>query len=168
MIMMFYPIILFVTAPLSGYLSDKIGCKYLTLAGLFINVISLILLSFLDLHSSVPHIVALLALIGFGNGLFQSPNTNQIMSAVPKNKLGVAGGVNALIRNLGLVFGLSVSTSILYFTMSQKAGYKMLGIVAGQEAIFIYGMKIVYLIVAIECTFVFILSFKDKVGKIRD
>lgn len=161
-IMISYPIVLFIVAPLSGSLSDKIGSKKLTLLGLLITSIALFLMSFFNEHSSKLTIVLVLCLLGFSNGLFQSPNTNLIMSSAPKNKLGIAGGTNALVRNLGLVFGVSLSTSILYYRMSSIAGYRVLGTIPGRDDLFVYGMKGVYILAAIACLIAFALSLIDK------
>ncbi|MGL4571924.1 MAG: MFS transporter [Clostridium sp.] len=160
-VMLFYPLVLFIIAPLSGSLSDKIGSKKLTLAGLFLTAISMYLLSTTDSHTSRTTLILMLSLLGFSNGLFQSPNTNLIMSSVPKDKLGIAGGSNALIRNLGLAFGVSASTSFLYYKMSEAAGYKVLGTVQGKPEIFVYGMKYLYIIVSITCIIAFTLSLID-------
>ena len=58
-------------------------------------------------------------------GLFQSPNNSLIMSTVPKDKLGIAGSVNGLIRNLGMVCGIALATALLYNRMSYKIGYRV-------------------------------------------
>ncbi len=42
-----------------------------------------------------------IALLGLGNGSFQAPNNTIVMNAVEPKDLGVAGGMNALARNLG-------------------------------------------------------------------
>ena len=162
-IMTAYPIVLFVIAPLSGTLSDKIGSKILTLIGLFLTGVSMILLSSLNSNSSETSIFLMLSLLGFSNGLFQSPNTNLIMSSVPKDKLGIAGGTNALIRNLGLAFGVSASTSILYAKMSKLAGFRVLGSVPNRPDIFISGMRFVYILVAISCFICLIISIAEYI-----
>ena len=146
-----------IVAPLSGHLSDKIGNEILNILGIFIIGIVLILLSTLNIESSVVSIVLFLSTLGFANGLFKSPNTNAIMSSVPKNKLGIAGGTNALIRNVGLAIGVSVSTTFLYKYMSKLAGYKVLGFISGKPHIFIFAMRDVYLMVSILCFIAFIL-----------
>ncbi len=50
--------------------------------------------------------------MGLGTGLFQSPNNNSVISSVPREKMGIAGGINALMRNLGMVTGTAVAVSI--------------------------------------------------------
>ena len=54
--------------------------------------------------------------------MFQSPNTSLIMSTVERSQTGVAGSINALARNLGMVFGISLSTVLLYNIMSGHLG----------------------------------------------
>lgn len=115
------------------------------------------LLSTLNTQSDALKIVLFLSLLGFANGLFKSPNTSAIMSSVPKDKLGIAGGTNALIRNIGLAVGVSVSTTFLYRYMSKLAGYRVLGFIQGEPDIFIYAMRDVYLMVSILCFIAFIL-----------
>ncbi|WKY44624.1 MFS transporter [Eubacteriaceae bacterium ES2] len=146
MLLMIYPAILAIVAPVSGYMSDKIGSEFLTFIGLAITSLGLFLMSSLTVNTSLPIIVTYTALLGIGNGLFQSPNNSLIMSTVTKHKLGIAGSVNALIRNMGMVFGIAVSTTILYSRMSAMIGYKVTDYIEGQSDAFIYGMHTVYLV----------------------
>jgi EmrB/QacA subfamily drug resistance transporter len=151
--MMVSPIVLSVVAPTSGYLSDKIGSEILTLIGLVLTSFGLLLISAFNETSSVLTLVAYIVVMSVGNGMFQSPNNSLVMSTVPKDKLGIAGSVNALIRTLGMVMGTSLSTMLLYNKMSQKAGYRVIDYVRGRDDIFIYGMKFVYISAAVLCAF---------------
>ncbi|WKY47628.1 MFS transporter [Eubacteriaceae bacterium ES3] len=151
MLLMIYPAILAVVAPVSGYMSDKIGSEFLTFIGLLITSLGLFLMSTLTVSSTLLVIVTYTALLGIGNGLFQSPNNSLIMSTVPKHKLGIAGSVNALIRNMGMVFGIALSTTILYSRMSSMVGYVVTDYIEGQSDIFIYGMHGVYLVAGTIC-----------------
>lgn len=151
MFMMVYPLILSVVAPASGYLSDKIGSEFLTFLGLMFTSVGLILMSTLNQYSSLWTMGIFIAIMSLGNGLFQSPNNSLIMSTVPKNKLGIAGSVNALIRNLGMVVGISYSTTLLYNRMSHKVGYHVVNYIVGRDDVFIYGMRYVYIIAALIC-----------------
>jgi len=110
--MMVYPIAMAVVAPLSGFLSDRMGSKLLTTAGLVVTLAGFLCLTTLTAGSPLPLLAFYLALFGLGSGLFQSPNNASIMGAVPPPKLGTAGGLNALARNVGMVLGTSVSVSI--------------------------------------------------------
>lgn len=162
-VMMAYPIILVIIAPLSGYLADKIGSKILTLIGLVTMVLAFSAMSVLNERSALISIIFMLAILALGNGLFQSPNNALVMSSVDKSKLGIAGGINALIRNLGFVFGIAISTSILYNRMSSKMGYRVLSYVEGRSDVFIYGMRWVYIMAALGCFIGLLVSLTDKV-----
>ena len=83
--------------------------------------------------------------------MFQSPNNSLVMSTVDKDKLGIAGSINALVRNLGMVFGISLSTTLLYSLMSKKIGYHVTGYIEGRDDVFVYGMQYVYISAAIIC-----------------
>ena len=109
--------------------------------------------------------------MSIGNGLFQSPNNSLIMSTVPRNKLGIAGSVNALVRNLGMVCGIALSTTLLYSGMSNKLGYKVTDYVVGRNDVFVYGMRIVYITAATICMIGAILTalrLFSKKAKIED
>lgn len=151
LIMIISPVLLSIVAPLSGYLSDKMGSEKLTFIGLVLVTIGLILMSTLNEHSAIIYLVIFLGVITIGNGMFQSPNTSLIMSLVPKNKLGIAGSINALVRNVGFVFGISFSTTLLYNRMSHRVGYHVDNYIKGRDDVFIYGMRYVYIAAAVFC-----------------
>ncbi|WP_410771732.1 MFS transporter [Fontibacillus sp. BL9] len=110
--MMVYPLVMAVVAPLSGWLSDRIGSYSLTTAGLLVNALAFGLLNTLSTQESAWMVGLHLGLFGLGGGLFQSPNNSSIMGSVPRDKLGTAGGLNALVRNIGMVLGTSLSISL--------------------------------------------------------
>lgn len=151
LIIVFSPLVLAVVAPISGHISDKIGSEVLTFIGLSVLSLSLVLMATLNEYSSVISIVSFIVLMSMGSGLFQSPNNSLVMSTVPRNKLGIAGSVNGLVRNLGMITGIALSTTLLYNRMSYKIGYKVTDYVPGRNDAFIYGMRTVYITAAVIC-----------------
>jgi EmrB/QacA subfamily drug resistance transporter len=151
LLMMVYPISVAFIAPVSGYLSDKIGSEILTLLGLSVTALGLLLMSFFNLNSTNLSVILYMGVLGIGNGLFQSPNNSLVMSSVPRYKLGIAASINALIRNLGMVFGIAFSLTLLYNRMSSKIGYAVNGFIEGRADVFIYAMKFVYRTAALIC-----------------
>lgn len=151
LIMMTYPLLLSFAAPVSGHLSDKLGSEKLTFAGLILISAGLFCMSTLNEHSSIAIMVLFIAIMAIGNGLFQSPNNSLVMSTVPRDKLGIAGSINSLIRNVGMVCGIALSTTLLYGMMSSKLGYRVTDYVAGKNDVFIYGMRIVYITAGCIC-----------------
>lgn len=121
--MMVYPMVMAVVAPFAGWLSDKIGSSYLTTGGLLLNAIGFALLNTLSMKESMWVVALHLAIFGLGHGFFQSPNNSSVMGAVPRPQLGTAGGLNALVRNVGMVLGVSFSVTLLTFRMNQLSGH---------------------------------------------
>jgi predicted MFS family arabinose efflux permease len=124
------------------------GAERLTVAGLGIELLAILLMSLLGLGSSPLAVAGCLALFGIGGGVFGSPNTKLIMSHAPKDKLGIAGSINALARNMGMVTGIAFAVSILYGAMSAALGMKVEGFVPDHPEAFIAGMRAVFLAAA--------------------
>jgi EmrB/QacA subfamily drug resistance transporter len=151
LLMMVSPIILAFVAPMSGYISDRVGSEVLTFVGLVGTSCGLFLMSNLNEYSYLGTLISFIAIMTMGNGMFQSPNNSLVMSTVDKSNLGIAGSVNALVRNLGMVFGISLSTALLYNRMSSKIGYHVTGYIEGRDDVFVYGMHYVYIAAATIC-----------------
>lgn len=150
-LLMLFPICMVVISPISGALSDKIGSEALTFAGLIVMVIAQFGLARLHDGSSVVLVGVWIAMLGIGSGLFQPPNNSLIMSKVPRTQLGSAGSVNSLVRNVGMVVGITLATTILFHEMSSKAGYRVTDLIPGQPAIFLSGMHVVFMTSSAIC-----------------
>ncbi|WP_434510205.1 MFS transporter [Desulfitobacterium sp. AusDCA] len=107
-----FPIVMAFVAPISGHISDRIGPVILTTSGLTVTALGLFYLTSVTDTSTVWQILPGPLLMGLGSSLFQSPNNSSVMSSVPKPKLGLAGGLNALVRNLGMVVGIALSVTL--------------------------------------------------------
>ncbi|MFL0268175.1 MFS transporter [Candidatus Clostridium radicumherbarum] len=150
-IMLTYPVILTLISPFSGYLSDKIGSEFLTFIGLLLIGIGMSLMATLNENSSIQVMCVYVSIMAIGNGLFLPPNNSLVMASAPSDKLGIAGSINAFIRNLGQSAGVSMATLLLYSLMSIKMNKKVFGYVEGRNDIFIFGMRYVYIGSAIVC-----------------
>ncbi|MDP2935410.1 MAG: DHA2 family efflux MFS transporter permease subunit [Dehalococcoidia bacterium] len=107
------PLGMVLTAPISGYLSDRIGSRLLSTLGTLIVAAGLFMLHYLGPASGEADILLPLALIGLGNGLFVAPNASAIMGSSPAERQGVAAGIVSTARNLGMVFGVALTGAIL-------------------------------------------------------
>jgi MFS family permease len=108
-------------------------------------------MSTLTQYTNLPTLVAVIMIMSGGNALFQSPNTSLIMSTVAHDKLGIAGSINAFVRNLGMVFGATMATILLYDFMSLNLGKHVATLMPGYENAFIFGMKYVFIVAASIC-----------------
>ncbi|MBN2262173.1 MAG: MFS transporter [Prolixibacteraceae bacterium] len=120
-ILLAQPLVMVFTAPFTGRLSDKVNPAYLASAGLMVTFVALVGMAFFSLQSSVAYIVALLALLGLGFGLFTSPNTNSVMSAVDKKHYGIASGINATMRVFGQTISMMMVTVFITMLMGNES-----------------------------------------------
>ena len=97
-----------ITAPISGSLSDRLGTRPITVAGLGVLVVGYLALSGLGGATKGPEFLLRFVPIGIGMGLFQSPNNSAIMGAAPRERLGVASGLLAMTRLVGQITGIAV------------------------------------------------------------
>jgi EmrB/QacA subfamily drug resistance transporter len=112
------PLVMAISAPISGALSDKIGSRLPATLGMFILGIGMFLLSHLGPNTSQGFIVLGLAVSGLGTGIFISPNTSALMGAAPRNRQGIASGVLATARNMGMALGVGLAGAILTTIMA--------------------------------------------------
>jgi EmrB/QacA subfamily drug resistance transporter len=105
-----FPIAMAILSPLSGKLSDRIGSRPLAMAALVLNGLALTFFGFVGPRSPQWLILVPLFAMGLGLGLFQSPNNSAAMGSIPKEKLGTGNGIVQLVKNLGMVIGISFST----------------------------------------------------------
>ncbi|GAX04797.1 major facilitator superfamily transporter [Secundilactobacillus pentosiphilus] len=151
LILMAFPIVQVIVAPMAGALSDRIGPELITFCGLILILLSQIGYMLTDLGTPLWLFTAIVGCVGLGNGIFQAPNNTIVMNSVAPQDLGIAGGMNALVRNLGMVVGISFATTVLFAGMSHDKGTKVTTYLKGQPDVFIYGMHIVFLIAAVIC-----------------
>lgn len=149
--LMTFPIVQVIVAPIAGTISDKIGPELLTFVGLVLISVSQIGYMFSTLTTPLWVFMFFIGLVGFGNGVFQAPNNSIVMSSVEVQDLGVAGGINALARELGMIIGISLATTVLYDAMSQNAGYKVTSYLPAHPEIFIAGMRVAFMVSLVIC-----------------
>lgn len=111
------PLALALVAPLSGWLSDRIGPVALTCGGMTVMGLGLAGLAKLSLQSSQTEIVLKLFFFGTGIALFNSPNNSSLLGSVSKDRLGVVGGLLATMRNVGMLLGIALSVAIFTMTL---------------------------------------------------
>jgi EmrB/QacA subfamily drug resistance transporter len=109
LILILQPAAMAAVSPLAGRLSDRIDPQIVASAGMSLTALSLFLLVFLAESTPLWYLLVCLAILGVGLGLFTSPNTNAIMSAVEKRYYGVASGMNATVRLVGQMFSMGIA-----------------------------------------------------------
>jgi EmrB/QacA subfamily drug resistance transporter len=125
-----FALAMLIVAPLSGYLSDRYGSRGLSSLGLFISAIGLYGLA--QIQYNMPHwqVMFWMVIMGAGSGLFFSPNTNAIMSAVTPEKRGIAAGTRTMMNNAGMLISMALGLALTTSSMTPQA---MQGLFAGTQ-----------------------------------
>ncbi len=114
------PILMAITAPISGSLSDRTGARLPGMIGMALLAGGLFLLSRLGPTSPLWMISLGLAVAGSGTGIFISPNTSALLGAAPRHRQGIASGVLASGRNVGMVLGIGLAGAIFTTHLAQN------------------------------------------------
>ena len=127
------PIVMAIVAPISGTLSDRIGSRGLATAGMLVLAAGLAWLAVLARGGSLTSIAAALAVVGLGVGTFVSPNNSALMGAAPGYRQGIASGVLATARNVGMALGVGFAGAV-FTTVVAHAAVPADGLAAGVRA----------------------------------
>ena len=124
------PLIMAVAAPVFGTLSDRIGSRLLAMIGMLIMSGGLFMLSRLGPDTPMAYIAAGLAVTGLGTGIFVSPNTSAVMGSAPRHRQGIAAGVLATGRNVGMVLGVGLAGAIMTTLLNNAVPDSMFQVIA--------------------------------------
>ncbi|CAG0981566.1 Riboflavin transporter RibZ [Anaerolineales bacterium] len=113
------PLVMAAMAPFAGTFSDHIGAQIPTTLGMLVMAGGLFMLSRLTPDSPIVYVVAGLAISGLGSGMFVAPNNSALMGAAPHNRQGIASGVLALARNVGMVLGVGLTGAVFTTLLAQ-------------------------------------------------
>jgi MFS family permease len=109
-----------VSAPLSGILSDKFGAKAFTVGGALLTVATFLLLIFVPVNFTYWEFALVIALNGFGSGLFVSPNWAEMMNSVPPAQRGAASGMIATFQNSAFVLSIGIFFTLMVAGLSSR------------------------------------------------
>jgi len=108
MILAIQTVAIVLMTPVSGRLSDKFEARTLASIGMGIITVGLIILTTINMETSIYLIIFIMILLGIGIGLFATPNTHAIMSSVEKKDLGVAAASASTMRLAGQALGMGM------------------------------------------------------------
>lgn len=103
-----WPICAVLVAPIAGRLADRLPSGLLCAGGTSVMAAGLVLLLLLPADVPTYWIVAAMAVSGMGFGFFHSPNNRSMLSSVPIQRSGAAGGMQGTTRTLGQSLGVAL------------------------------------------------------------
>jgi MFS family permease len=102
-----------VAGPVAGWLSDRLGARTFSAAGLLVVGATFVGFLLLPVDFDYRAFAALLLLNGVGSGLFAAPNTASIMNAVPAHQRGAASGMRGTFFNAGSSLSIGIFFSLM-------------------------------------------------------
>jgi EmrB/QacA subfamily drug resistance transporter len=154
------PLAMAVLAPLTGWMSERFLPERLCSLGLVINAVAFFFLSFLSEETTSVTVILWLSVLGFGMGLFQTPNNNLLMSSLPRQRLGVGSSFLSIVRSLGNSVGAALAATIVSAQLLAATGGTSLqnfggnlGTENGTSVLgaFLRGFQYTYLLAALLC-----------------
>lgn len=100
-------------AVLAPWVSERVGLRVMTGAGLALVAGALVGIGGLEGGEDYPRLVVFLGVFGLGLGICATPATAAIVRGVPRAKQGVASAVNDVTRELGAAVGIALAGSLL-------------------------------------------------------
>ena len=109
-------------APLSGYMTDRVGPRLPTTLGIIFLAVSFLIGAFLrpDSHWLLPTLM--IAFGGITNGIFNPANSVSMISMMPKEHRGFASSVNHVSFGLGNVLGVALGGAIMTAAFEYHSG----------------------------------------------
>ena len=149
LIMACYPLVNSICGPISGAVSDKVGCERPTLVGQTIYTCGLTILGFLSVDTPLFMVIPCMMFTSLGSSIFQAPNNSLIMGHAPEGSLGFVGSLGNLMRYLGQSLGITIGSALLYGGMSSSIGYPVTSYVEGRPDVFMDGMHVAFHVLAL-------------------
>lgn len=120
--MFILPIMMFIFAPLTGRLADKMGFRFFTVLGAVLGIVALAMMVNFTPVATELYIILTLILFGASAGIFSTPNSSTMMGSVEPKERAIASGILATNRNIGMSIGVAVATSVYAYYGHRFAG----------------------------------------------
>jgi len=117
-VLLFQPIMQVIASPVAGRLADRFDPGKLATVGMLVSSAGLLAAAgSIAPETPIWLLAGELALIGTGFGLFITPNSTAIMGSVDKRQFGLASGMIATMRTLGMAVSMTSVTFIFALFM---------------------------------------------------
>ena len=117
-ILIVQPIVQTLLSPFCGRLSDRVPATWVATIGMAFCALGLAVATRLSAESSLTIVFLLLVFLGMGFALFSAPNVSMIMGSVEPRYLGVASGLSASMRTLGMLSSMMIITLTFSYLMN--------------------------------------------------
>lgn len=113
-------VVIIFAAPAAGWLSDRLGSKWIVAAGMFLLAFGIAWMAGLTPWqekltpaTSASSLIAPFIIAGIGIGLSVAPVTAAVMATAPPDRVGNASGVLSTMRQFGSLLGIAILGAVL-------------------------------------------------------
>jgi EmrB/QacA subfamily drug resistance transporter len=124
----------FFIAPISGMALARVQARYLMSGGLALTAVGLLLMSGLSMTSEWTAFLAGFIVSGIGVGLLNPVIADVALSVVPKERSGMAAGINDTFRQVGVAVGIAAWGAVFLGAGASKTQELAGGAVDGSQA----------------------------------
>jgi DHA2 family multidrug resistance protein-like MFS transporter len=107
-LMMAWPLAMMVSAPLAGFLADRVPTGSLSALGMSIACTGYLVIAMAPADATHIGLILRIAMCGFGMGFFISPNSRLLIGSAPRARTASAGGMLSTTRILGQSSGAAL------------------------------------------------------------
>jgi EmrB/QacA subfamily drug resistance transporter len=107
-----------VAGPVSGYLSDRVGARYLATGGMTGAAATFVLLMLLPVDFNYWAFAAILLACGISMGAFSAPNRAAIMNSLPARHRGAGSGMNSTFQSSAQVLSIGIFFTLMTVGLS--------------------------------------------------
>ncbi len=165
------PVVTSIMAPIGGNIADRIGARIPATIGLLIQGAALVW--FTRLTPTSPYWVTAVGLgvMGLGGGLFYPPNTSAAMNAAPRNRLGIASGTLATLRQAGMVTSFALALAVAASSLPRQVMMQLfvgtsVALGSAPERAFVIGMHSAFyvstVLIVIAAAISFVRGHEDR------
>lgn len=112
----------FIVAPMAGWLSGRIGPKWVVTGGMLLEAVGIFTSArLIQPQTPISAFIPPFVIYGAGVGLTISQLTNTTLSDIPPEKSGVGSGANNTVRQVGAAIGVAILGAVLASQISATA-----------------------------------------------
>lgn len=121
LLLMVNPIAQTLIVPIAGILCDRWQPRIVSCIGMVLLICGCFAISTFNAELTLLGYIGRVIIFGLGMGIFVASNSSAILGAVSKERLGIASGLMALSRNIGLMLGLSLLVTLFSLLTNTNA-----------------------------------------------
>jgi len=121
-LMLSQPALMALLSPWSGRLSDRVGSRVLTTAGMFVIALGMAVLATMGQEAGIVHIAGGLAVVGLGMAAFSAPNSSAVMGSVRRDQLSLASAFLGTMRVTGMALSFAVLGGVAASQLGRLGG----------------------------------------------